>query len=131
MTAPRPAAPPTLTEVIDLPDRAMAPIEPMPLPPDSMSVEELEAAFSASPAEPLRPMRLAEVDAQWLARLLDELRPALREWLDTELQRALLETMPELSERLRTALHQRLERELPSLLERAIAEPRRRMPDLR
>lgn len=124
MTAPRPAAPPTLTEVIHLPDSALAPTEPMPLAPDSMPIEALAAEPAPLPAEP-RPMRLAEQDAEWRSRLVDDLRPTLQGWLDAEVQKALLESMPALSERLSAALRRRLDDELPALLERALEEARR------
>lgn len=130
MTAPRPAAPPTLTEVIHLPDSALAPTEPMPLAPDSMPIEALAAGPAPPPAEP-RPMRLAEQDAEWRSRLIDELRPTLQGWLEAELHQALLESMPAFGEKLMSALQRRLDDELPALLDRMLAEARQRTPGKR
>lgn len=121
MTSHRPAAPPTLTEVIHLTDIAMAPTEPIPLAPDSVPIEELESAAAAPPVEP-RPMRLADVEAEWRARLVEDLRPALQRWLEAEVRLALQAAMPALGERLLGTLRARLDAEMPELLERALAD---------
>jgi hypothetical protein len=126
MTAPRPAKPPTLTEVIHLPDSAMAPAEPMPLAPDSMPLEELQTTAPAPPPSDLRPMRMDEIDAELLARLLDGLRPRLHDWLEAELRLALTEALPALSERIFATLRAQLDGELLQLLQHALSETRER-----
>lgn len=123
MTPNRPPAPPTLTEVIHLPDSAMAQTEPVPLAPDSMPLEQLEPFVPAPlPTEP-RPLRLdEELDAELVTRLLEGLRPRLHDWLEAELRLALTEALPALSDRVFSTLRAQLEDELPQLLRHALDE---------
>jgi hypothetical protein len=122
----RPAAPPTLTEVIHLSDQAMAPTEPMPLAPESLALEDVEptAAFAVElPRAGLA--RGADLDARLLDCMVDALRPRLQAWLEVEMRVALTEALPMLSERMAAAFRDDLDGELRELIQRALAEARR------
>jgi len=117
----RPVTPPTLTEVIDLSDRAMAPTEPLPLAPDSMPLEDVGSAAKA----PLTAPTLADLDAALVASIVEALRPRLHSWLEVEVRLAVAKSMPTLSERLAATLRDELDGKLPGLVQHALAEARR------
>lgn len=122
----RPAAPPTLTEVIQLPDQALAPTEPVPLAPESVALEDVEPAKAAAVEVPRAAFaRISELDGRLLDSLVDALRPRLQAWLEVELRLALAEALPMLSERMAATLREELDGELRELVQRALADARR------
>jgi len=121
----RPAAPPTLTEVIHLSDQALAPTEPMPLAPESMALEDVEPAAASAVEVPHAALaRGPELDARLLDSLVDALRPRLQAWLEVEMRLALTEALPMLSERMAATFRDELDGELRELVQRALAEAR-------
>lgn len=104
---------PTLTEVIEVvPGDERADIAPLPLPPDSVPLELLEAGL---PAAPLRAApTMAPPSEAWVQAVLQRLQPRLDAWLETRASQLLGEAS--------RTLARELAAELPGLTRAAIDE---------
>jgi hypothetical protein len=108
---------PTLTEVIEVvPGEERADIAPLPLPPESVPLELLEAGLPTASPPPVQ----APSEA-WVQAVLQRLQPRVDTWLETRASQLLSEAS--------RSLARELADELPALTRAAIDElARERQP---